>query len=153
MLYMYIQYWAGHTRQYLLQSYTVLRVKTKQMSPVTLPLNSVSTAQNFKWQNGKAFQGRTIYVQYALASRGGNSLIWFPSESLVFCPIMSDLLIFGERPELFAHNHSFPLSDLSESLMVANFWWAKWAIRSNCSFDLREMSDSLTLLTKKEEMS
>ena len=62
-------------------------------------------------------------------------------------------LIFGERPERFAHDRSFPLSDLSESLMVAYFWWATWAIRSHHSFDLREMSDSLTSLTKKEEMS
>ena len=35
---------------------------------------------------------------------------------------MSDSLIFGEQPELFAHDHSFPLSDLSELLMVAHFW-------------------------------
>ena len=35
---------------------------------------------------------------------------------------MSDSLIFGERPERFAHDRSFPLSDLSESLMVAHFW-------------------------------
>ena len=48
---------------------------------------------------------------------------------------------------------SFPLSDLSELLMVAHFSWAKWAIRSHGSFDLSEMRDSLTLLTKKEEMS
>ena len=32
------------------------------------------------------------------------------------------LLFFGERPERFAHNRSFPLSNLSESLMVAHFW-------------------------------
>ena len=30
-------------------------------------------------------------------------------------------LIFGERPEQFAHNHSFPLSDLSKLLMFAHF--------------------------------
>ena len=49
---------------------------------------------------------------------------------------------------------SFPLSDLSELLMVAHFWWATWAIRSrsliclerferithSCSFYLSEMS-------------
>ena len=37
----------------------------------------------------------------------------------------SDSLIpsfFGERPERFAHNRSFPLSNLSKSLMVAHFW-------------------------------
>ena len=31
-------------------------------------------------------------------------------------------LIFGEQPARFAHNRSFPLSDVSESLMVAYFW-------------------------------
>ena len=45
--------------------------------------------------------------------RGGNLLIGFLSESLVFCKKnermsallkkMSDVLIFGERPERFAH--------------------------------------------------
>ena len=52
------------------------------------------------------------------------------------------------------HSHcSFPLSNLSESLMVAHFWWAKWTIRSHRSFNLSEMRDSLTSLTKKEKMS
>ena len=32
------------------------------------------------------------------------------------------LLIFGERPERFPHDRSFPLSDLSKSLMAAYFW-------------------------------
>ena len=31
------------------------------------------------------------------------------------------LLIFGEQPERFAHGCSFPLSDLSDSLMVTHF--------------------------------
>ena len=57
-------------------------------------------------------------------------------------------LIFGER-ERFAHDHSFPLSDLSKSLMVAHFWWATCAIRSHRSFLVSDLSDSLTLLTKK----
>ena len=97
--------------------------------------------------------------------RAGNSLIGFPSESLVFCPKISERairskngrfthsLIFGERPERFTHNRSFPLSDLSESLMVAHFWWATWVIRSHRSFLVSHLSDSLTSLTKKEEMS
>ena len=33
----------------------------------------------------------------------------------------SDSLIFGERPERFAHGHSILVSDLSKSLMVAYF--------------------------------
>ena len=61
---------------------------------------------------------------------------------------LSDSLIFGERPERFAHDCSFPLSDLSKSLMVAHFWWVIWAIRSHSSFDLSEMSDSLTKIEK-----
>ena len=63
------------------------------------------------------------------------------------------LLIFGDRPERFAHDCSFPLSELSESLMVAHFCWATWAICSHRSFLLSNLSDSLTLLTKKEGMS
>ena len=35
---------------------------------------------------------------------------------------MSDSLIFGEQPERFAHDCSFPVSDVSKSLMVAHFW-------------------------------
>ena len=36
-------------------------------------------------------------------------------------------LISSERPERFAHDRSFVLSDLSESLTVAHLIWAKWA--------------------------
>ena len=35
---------------------------------------------------------------------------------------VSNLLIFGERPERFAHDRSFLVSDLSESLTVAQLW-------------------------------
>ena len=64
---------------------------------------------------------------YKSKTRAGNSLVGFLSESLVFvkkwaneqfAQKMSDLLI-----------HSFLMSDLSDSLMVAHFWWAPWA---NC---------------------
>ena len=37
---------------------------------------------------------------------------------------ISNLLIFGEQHEQFAHGRSFLVSKLSESLMVANFWLA-----------------------------
>ena len=59
--------------------------------------------------------------------RAGNLLIGFPSESLVFCEKLAHerfaqknewfahSLIFGERPERFAH--------------IAHFRWATWAIR------------------------
>ncbi len=39
-------------------------------------------------------------------------------------------LICHERPEQFAHGHSFVLSDLSDSLTVAHLSWAIWANRS-----------------------
>ena len=101
-------------------------------------------------------QNNFLFIS-SICTRAGNSLIWFPSEALVFCPKMSEWaihsLIFGERPERFAHDWSFPLGDLSKLLMVAHFWWAKWAIRSHHSFNLSEMSVSITLLTKKEDMS
>ena len=46
----------------------------------------------------------------------------------------SHSLIFGERPEQFAHGCSFLVSDLSKSLIVAHFWWATWAICLHRSF-------------------
>ena len=60
---------------------------------------------------------------------------------------------FAQKNERFAHDRSFPLSNLSESLMVAHFWWATWAICSNCSFVVSDLSNLLTLLTKIEGMS
>ena len=54
-----------------------------------------------------------------LNTRAGNSLIWFPSESLFFCPKMSDLLtslISSERLEWIAHGRSFLVSEMSDSL-------------------------------------
>ena len=68
------------------------------------------------------FDNHYDLFQAKLNSRAGNLLIGFPSESLVFGQKMSDSLIFGEQPEQFAHDCSFPLSNLSESLMVAHFW-------------------------------
>ena len=48
------------------------------------------------------------------------------------------LLIFGERPERFALDRSFLLSELSESLTVAHLSWMTWAIRSLCSEGMSE---------------
>ena len=47
-------------------------------------------------------------------------------------------LIFGERPEGFAHNYSFLLSDLNKLLKVAYLSWPTWAIRSLGSEGMRE---------------
>ena len=67
----------------------------------------------------------------------GNSLIGFLSESLIFLrknlqmrdllQKTSDSLIFGERPERFAH--------------CAHFWWATWAIHSHRSLKKREWAN------------
>ena len=95
---------------------------------------------------------RRDYVQllFILKIRAGNLLISFLSESLLFCKQISEWAIrlkkqamrsfahFGERPERFAHGRSFLGSDLSESLMVAHFWWANWAIPSHHSPKIRE---------------
>ena len=81
--------------------------------------------------------------------RAGNSLIWFPSESLVFCPKMSEWAIHSKKCLI----HSFAL-----------FLWATWAIRSwslisseRCeqiahgrSFFVSDLSDSLTWLRGNE---
>ena len=39
-------------------------------------------------------------------------------------------LICNERPERFAHGHSFDMSNLSDSLTFAHLIWAIWANRS-----------------------
>ena len=43
------------------------------------------------------------------------------------------------------------MSDQSNSLIVAHFCWATWAIRSHRSFLVSNQSDSLSLLIKKRE--
>ena len=108
--------------------------------------------------------------------RAGNSLIGFLSELLVFCKkgewaipskkrairsfayfwwgtwaICSWSLIFGERPERITHGRSFLVSNLLLTSLIfgeqperfAHIAQGKWAI----------VSESLTSLTKKEEMS
>ena len=64
----------------------------------------------------------------------------------------SDSLIFSERPERFPHVRSFLVSDLSESLMVAHFWWATWAIRSHRSLLVSGLINFLLSLTRNEGM-
>ena len=56
----------------------------------------------------------------------------------------SGSLICLERPVRFAHDRSFPLSDVSDSLMVAHFLWAMWAIRSRLLICL-ERSEQIAL--------
>ena len=76
----------------------------------------------------------TLMLIRYIFSRAGNLLIGFLSKLLVFCEKLAkeqfaqknerfaQLLIFSERPERFAHDRSFFVSDLSELLMVAHFW-------------------------------
>ena len=89
-----------------------------------------------------------------LVIRAENSLIRFPSESLIFCPkmcewaicskkwaihsfthfwwvtwaICSQSLIFSEGPEWIAHGRSFLVRDLSDFAHITHFWWATWTI-------------------------
>ena len=87
-----------------------------------------------------------IYLQYIWQFiRAGNSLIGFPSESLFFCPKMSEWAICWKKWVI----HSF-----------AHFWWVTWAIHSwslisserteqithGCSFLVSNLSDTLTSL-------
>ena len=88
--------------------------------------------------------------------RAGNSRIDFLSKLLVFCPKMSEWairlkkrvihscahfwwatwairsrsFISSERPERISHGRSFLVSNLSDSLTVAQLSWAIWANRS-----------------------
>ena len=87
---------------------------------------------------GRIAKNKGRKSQDTVFTRAWNSLIWFPSQSLVFYPKMS-------RWAIRSKNWAIP--------SFAHFWWAKWAFRSHCSFDLSEMSNSLTSLTKKEKMS
>ena len=81
----------------------------------------------------KIFRLRDFADTVSGGSRAGNSLISFPSESLVFCPKMSDLsksLIvahFGEWPEWFAHIAHFGERP-KRFANIAHFWCATWAI-------------------------
>ena len=70
----------------------------------------------------------------------------FLSESLILLFIMSNLgesLICHERPEQFAHCHSFNMSDLIDSLTVPHLSCAIWANRSQ----------SLIWFERSEQMS
>ena len=86
-----------------------------------------------------------LYIYVYVWIWAGNSLIWFPRESLVFCSKMSEWSICSKKwaIHLFAH-----------------FWWATWAIPSwslisserperishGRSFVVSKMSDLLTSL-------
>ena len=71
---------------------------------------------------------------------------WFTQKNERF----THSLIFGEWPERFAHDRTFPLSDVSKMLIVAHFWWATWANCSFRSFLVSDLSDLLTSLRGNE---
>ena len=54
-----------------------------------------------------------FYWKVASHTRAGNSLIWFLSEPLIFCPKMSESL---KKRAIHSYVH---------------FWWAKWTIHSH----------------------
>ena len=60
-----------------------------------------------------------VIAMYCILSRAGNSVISCLSESLVFL----------QKNERLSHS----LKKMSDSLMVAHFWWATWV---NCSWSL-----------------
>ena len=101
---------------------------------------------------------------YVYRPRAGNSLIGFPSESLIFCPKMSEWAIRSKKRVIhsFAHfwwatwairSRSLISSEQCERTTHAHFWGATWALRSHRSFLVSDLSNSLTSLAKKEEMS
>ena len=53
----------------------------------------------------------------------------------------SESLVWHERPERFPHSHSFVLSDLSESLTVAQLIWAIWANERMSKFPALDVED------------
>ena len=93
-----------------------------------------------------------LYLLYCsvppILCRAGNSFIGFPSKLLVFCEKMSKWAIHSKN-ERFAHSLIFG----ERPERIANFWWVTWAIRSHSSFLVSDLSDSVTSLTKTEEMS
>ena len=74
--------------------------------------------------------------------RAGNSLIGFPCELLVFCEKLSEWVICSKKWAIC----SFLVSNLSDSLMVAHFWWVTQAI---CSPKKREWANRSFLKFKK----
>ena len=60
--------------------------------------------------------------------RAGNLLIGFPSESLAFWLLRKNVRM-SDSLTRFAHLLGL-VSNLSDSLMVAHFWWATWVNRS-----------------------
>ena len=49
-------------------------------------------------------------------------------------------LILGEQLERIANSCSYLVSNLSETLTVAQFWWATWAIRSHGLSDCEQIA-------------
>ena len=84
-----------------------------------------------KWMRIHSPAEKKVHILLQILHRAGNSLIGFPSESLVFWPKISKWAIRSKKLAI----HSF-----------AHFWWVTWGIRSHRSFLVSDLSDSLTFL-------
>ena len=124
---------------------------------------SIFSSKWMRWNPSPFAQPKHKTSAYYFVIYPGNSLIGFPSEYLVFCKKMSELAIHSKKHAIC----SFLVSDLSDSLMFAQFWWAIWANRSwslsfveqperfahSHSFVMSDLSNSLTSLFWKGRMS
>ena len=120
----------------------------------------VTHLQSFVFFFTQYYKDVIIVILPSAESRAGNSLIWFPSESLVFCPKMSEWAIhwfahFWWAKWAICSHRLFLLSDLSKSLKVTHFWWtmwANWAIHSHNSpkkWKWAKIRDSVIFSEKK----
>ena len=89
----------------------------KKCLPVLLDFSGTSPAGTgiVRYIEGKNACGKNRSYTFCTATRVGNSLIGYLSESLVFCPKMSEWVICSKKLVI----HSF-----------THFWWATWAIQS-----------------------
>ena len=124
---------------------------------------SIFSSKWMRWNPSPFAQPKHKTSAYYFVIYPGNSLIGFPSEYLIFCKKMSELAIHSKKHAIC----SFLVSDLSDSLMFAQFWWAIWANRSwslsfveqperfahSHSFVMSDLSNSLTSLFWKGRMS
>ena len=95
-----------------------------------------------QWANERFAQKMSdLHIRSFLVSEMSDSLT-----SLISSKLLSESLMVAHFywAKWAIHSHrSFPLSDLSESLMAALFWWATWAICSQSLICL-ERSERIT---------
>ena len=84
------------------------------------------------WEFAHQFFERFAHFLWAKEQRSNTPMKQSKSLQSLFCQerpeqIAHVLLFCHEWPEWFAHGHSLDMSDLSDSLTVANLSWAIWA--------------------------